>query len=267
MSTAAVRENRLRDLVDAGTTTLGTRIHSVWPGTVEVLGHTRMFDYVEFLAESAPFDLHDLDGLCRAAELHGLATIIKIDQEPRTFLAQRAIGAGFSGILFADCRSVDDARACVAAARPETPEHGGTYGVAARRMAYPGSGGSAEYVGEVARVVVALMIEKRGAVDAFDEIVALPGVDLVQFGPVDYSLSVGRVGESRGPEITEVHRHVIERCLAAGLAVRVEIAAPEEAEHYRELGVLHFCLGVDLGILYQWWLANGRRLREIVEAR
>ena len=43
------------------TPTLGTRIHSVWPGIVEVIGHTRMFDYVEFLGEYAPFDLHDLD--------------------------------------------------------------------------------------------------------------------------------------------------------------------------------------------------------------
>jgi hypothetical protein len=94
-----MRENRLRALLDADTPTLGTRIHSVWPGIVEVIGHTRMFDYVEFLGEYAPFDLHDLDGLCRAADLYDLGAIIKVDQEPRTFLAQRAIGAGFQGSL------------------------------------------------------------------------------------------------------------------------------------------------------------------------
>ena len=199
-----MRENRLRALLDDDTPTLGTRIHSVWPGIVEVIGHTRMFDYVEFLGEYAPFDLHDLDGLCRAADLYDLGAIIKVDQEPRTFLAQRAIGAGFQGVLFADCRSVDDARACVAAARPETPEHGGTYGVGARRMAYMGYGGTPEYVARVADTVVALMIEKRGAVEALDEILALPGVDLIQFGAVDYSLSIGRVGESKGAEIMAV---------------------------------------------------------------
>lgn len=261
-----MRENRLRALLDAGEPTLGTRIHSVWPGIVEVLGHTRLFDYVEFLGEYAPFDLHDLEGLCRAAELHDLGAVIKVDQEPRTFLAQRAIGAGFQGVLFADCRSVDDARACVAVARPETPEHGGTYGVGARRMAYMEYGGSAEYVAALADIVVALMIEKRGAVDALDEILALPGVDLIQFGPVDYSLSVGRVGGSKSAEIAAVQRHVIERCDALGVAVRAEVSTPDEAERYRELGVRHFSLGVEIAVLYEWWLTNGRRLREIVAA-
>lgn len=262
-----MRENRLRALLDADEPTLGTRIHSTWPGMIEVIGHTRMFDYIEFLAEYAAFDLHDLDGLCRAAELHGLSTMIKVDQEPRVFLAQRAIGAGFQSVLYADCRSVDDARACVAAARPETPEHGGIYGVGSRRIAYMGYGGSPEYVAALARVVVALMIEKRGAVESLDEILAVDGVDLIQFGPVDYSLSIGRVGESRGAEIAAVHRHVIERCIATGVAVRAEVATPDEAEEYRELGVKHFSLGVEVSVLYDWWSTNGRRMREIVEAR
>lgn len=262
-----MRENRLRALLEADEPTLGTRIHSVWPGIVEALGHTRMFDYVEFLAEYAPFDLHDLEGLCRAAELHDLAAIVKVDQEPRTFLAQRAIGAGFQGVLFADCRSAADARTCVASARPETPQHGGTYGVASRRMAYMGYGGSAEYVDALERIVVALMIEKRGAVDELDEILALPGVDLVQFGPVDYAMSIGRVGEARGEEITAVERRVIERCREAGVAVRAEIASPAEADHYRGLGVKHFSLGVDIAVLHGWWKENGAAVREIVNAR
>ena len=262
-----MRDNQLRALLDSGAPTLGTRIHSAWPGIVEVIGHTGMFDYVEFLAECAPFDLHDLDGLCRAAELHGLGTMIKVDQEPRTFLAQRAIGAGFESVLYTDCRSVADARACVASARPETPAHGGTYGVAGRRMAYPGYGGSLDYVAALERVVVALMIEKAGAVEALDQILTIPGVDMIQFGPVDYSLSVGRVGEARGPEIAAIYRDVIERCLAAGIAVRAEVATPDQAEQYREFGVTHFALGVDISVLYDWWSVNGRRMREIVAAQ
>jgi 2-keto-3-deoxy-L-rhamnonate aldolase RhmA len=262
-----MRENRLRALLEADEPTLGTRIHSVWPGIVEALGHTRTFDYVEFLAEYAPFDLHDLDGLCRAAELYDLGSIIKVDQEPRTYLAQRAIGAGFQGVLFADCRSALDARACVASARPETPAHGGTYGVATRRMAYMGYGGSADYVEALGRVVVALMIEKQGALDELDEILALPGVDLVQFGPVDLAMSTGRVGEARGEEIRAVERLVIERCLEARVAVRAEIGSPAEVEYYRELGVKHFSLGVDIAVLHGWWRDNGAAVREIVSAR
>jgi 2-keto-3-deoxy-L-rhamnonate aldolase RhmA len=262
-----MRENRLRALLDADEPTLGTRIHSAWPGVVEALGHTRTFDYVEFLAEYAPYDLHDLDGLCRAAELHDLTTIVKVDQEPRTYLAQRAIGAGFQGVLFADARGAADARVCIASARPETPAHGGTYGVATRRMAYMGYGGSADYVEALGRIVVALMIEKQGALDELDAILALPGVDLVQFGAVDYAMSVGRVGEARGEEIRAVERDVIARCRSADVAVRAEIASPAEAAYYRELGVKHFSIGVDIAILHAWWRDNGAAVREDVSAR
>jgi hypothetical protein len=44
-----VRENKLRKLLDSGKPSIGTRVHSIWPGVAEAIGHTGMFDYVEFL--------------------------------------------------------------------------------------------------------------------------------------------------------------------------------------------------------------------------
>ena len=56
--------------MSAGEPTISTHIHTTWPSVVEALGHTGLYDYVEFVAECGPSDLHDLDNLCRAAELH-----------------------------------------------------------------------------------------------------------------------------------------------------------------------------------------------------
>ena len=117
-----------------------------WPSVIEAIGHTGVYDYVEFVGEYGPYDLHDLDNMCRAAELYDMSMMIKVDQEPRGFLAQRAIGSGFHSILFADCRSAEDVRQCVRAVRPDTPEDGGTYGANQRRFAYMGYGGGADYV-------------------------------------------------------------------------------------------------------------------------
>ena len=72
-----------------------------------------MFDYIEFVGEYAPYDLYDLDNICRAADLFGMSAMIKVEEEPRGFLAQRAIGSGFHSVLFADSRTVEDARECV----------------------------------------------------------------------------------------------------------------------------------------------------------
>ena len=92
-----MRPNKIRALLKAGKPTLGTRIQSPWPTIVEIIGHSGMFDYVEFLAEYTPYTLHDLENLCRAAEVHDLGTMIKIDAETRVYLAKLASITGSAG--------------------------------------------------------------------------------------------------------------------------------------------------------------------------
>ena len=255
-----MRPNKLRELLNAGKTSIGTRVHNTWPSVVEAIGHTGMFDYVEFLAEYAPFDLYSLDNFCRAAELYGMSSMIKIDQEPRGFLAQRGIGAGFQSVLFADCRSVDDVRQCVRIVRPDTPEDGGIHGVGSRRFAYMGYGGSPEYVQALRDIVIVIMIEKQSAVEQLEEILSVEGVDMIQWGPSDYSMSSG----CRREEVKNVERKVFETALKMNVPPRAEIGSPEQAEYYLELGVKHFNIGTDLSILHNWWKVNGDNLRKIV---
>ena len=261
-----MRPNKLRTLLKAGKPTIGTHMNTMEPSLVEAVGHTGMFDYVEFLAEYVSYDLHDLDNFCRAAELHDLSSIIKVDQSPRGYLAQRGIGSGFQGVLFADCRTVDDARECVRLVRPETPEDGGLNGVASRRFAYPGYGGTPVYVQALRDVLVVLMVEKAPLVDCLEEALSVPGLDMIQFGPSDYSMSVGRAGQAGSAETKAVERKVIAAALRHGVAPRAEIQSAEQARYYLDLGVRHFCMGWDFSILYAWWKTNGEELRKLVQS-
>jgi 4-hydroxy-2-oxoheptanedioate aldolase len=262
-----MRPNRLRELLNADQPTIGTRVHSTWPSIVELIGHTGMFDYVEFLAEYAPFDLYALDNFCRAVELFDMSAMIKIDQAPQQFYAQRAIGAGFQSVLFVDCRSAEDVRACLRAARPETPDSDGLHGVGVRRFAYMGSAGTPEYVQALNDVVIALMIEKKGAVDKLEEILGVGGIDMIQWGPADYSMSVGLPGAYQrqdNSEIKTVERKVIETALKMGVQPRAEINSVDQARYYLDLGVRHFSLSTDITILFNWWKVNGDKLRKVV---
>lgn len=63
-----MRPNRRRELLRAGEPTLGTHVHSAWPATIELVGHSRLFDYVEFAGEYAPYDLFALEHLARAGQ-------------------------------------------------------------------------------------------------------------------------------------------------------------------------------------------------------
>lgn len=205
-----MRPNVFRQLLKSAKPTVATHIHTTWPSVIEALGHTGIYDYVEFVGEYGPYDLHDLDNMCRAADLYNMSMMIKVDQEPRSFLAQRAIGSGFHSVLFADCRNAADVRECVSIARPETPEDGGSYGVATRRFTYMGYGGGKEYVQALRDIVVVIMVEKHSVVDNLEEVLSVPGVDMTQWGGSDYSMSIGKAGERNSPEIQKTERRVIE---------------------------------------------------------
>ena len=255
-----MKPNRLRDKLDAGEPTVSTHIHSTWPSVVEAVGHTGLYDYVEFVAEYGSFDLHDLDNLCRAAELYNMGMMIKIDQSHQGFLAQRGIGAGCGSVLFTDARSADDVRECVRFARPDTPEDQGLYGVATRRNSYMGYGGSPAYIQALREIVVAVMIEKKGAVENLEEILQIPGLDMVQWGGSDYSVSIGRAGERNHPEVVAAPNKVFKSALEMGVPPRAEIQTVDQAKEFLDMGVRHFSIGTDIAILHGWWNENGDKL-------
>ena len=260
-----MKPNKIREKLDAGEPTIGTRIHSSWPAIIEAIGHTGLYDYVEYVAEYGTFDLNDFDNLCRAAELYDMGMMFKIDRSHQHFLSQRAIGSGFSSILFTDCRTAEDAAECVRITKPDTPEDKGLYSVYTRRNTYMGYGGGTDYVEAMRNTVVNLMIEKKEAVENLEEILSVPGVDMIQWGPSDYSMSVGKAGQRNDPFILESKEKVFKTALSMGVHPRAEIMSPDDAKEYLDMGVRHFNMGVDISILHSWWRGNGEELRKTVE--
>jgi 2-keto-3-deoxy-L-rhamnonate aldolase RhmA len=257
-----MRHNRLRNLLNANQPSIGTHLLSTWPTLVELVGDAGNYDYVEFTAEYSPFTMHDLDNLGRALELKNLGGMIKVEQTQFTHQAMRAIGSGFHSILFADVRTVADAESCVAAVRAETPGTGGRLGVGMRRdVGTVLEGGSPVYVQALNEVVIAIMVEKRECVEELDAILSVKGIDMVQFGASDYSMSLGLTGQRNHPDVKRAERKTIETALKMGLHPRVELADIKQAAPYLEMGVKHFCIGWDVRILHEWWRVNGEGMR------
>lgn len=62
---------------------------------------------------------------------------------------------------------------------------------------------------------------------------------------------------------------MIGTCLKKGVAPRIELesldgAGTSAVEYYRGLGVKHFRIGTDVGILRRFWRENGARLQEML---
>jgi hypothetical protein len=60
---------------------------------------------------------------------------------------------------------------------------------------------------------------------------------------------------------------VIETALKKGIAPRAEIAHPDDARKYLDLGVKHFCIGWDVGILFNWFKDTGAEMSRQLGSR
>ena len=209
----------------------------------------------------SPYDHVTLENMGRAIELFDhLGGMIKIEQESRAHAAVRAIGAGFQSVLFADPRSVGEVEQCVRSIRTERPQSGGLQGVNMHRAVLL-EAGSEEWANAMDNVVIALMIEKKEAIENLEAMLSVPGVDMVQFGPADYSNSIGLTGQFTHPQVMEAERYMIETAQKMGVAVRVELNQPRDFESYRNMGIKHFNVGIDVKTLFTWFCESGSTMR------
>ena len=260
------RKNVLRELLNADKPTIGTHVHSMWPGMVEVIGHTGVIDYIEFSGEYAPYDLFSLENFGRAIELFDhMSSMMKIEAELRTYLAVRAVGSGIQNLLFARIRNATEAKEAVAAALADTPKYGGIAGAGMRRdVGYVLGPGSVDYVQSLDEGVKALMIERKSSVDDLEEILAVKGVDMVQFGPADFSMSLDMPGKWDHPQVKEADKYIIETALKTGVRPRIEIFDFEAAKPYIDMGVKDFCIGWDVLTVYQYCKKQGEGLAKLL---
>jgi 4-hydroxy-2-oxoheptanedioate aldolase len=259
-----LRKNHLRELLNNGKPSLGTRLYFSHPSMIELVGYSGAFDYVEILAEYAPYDLHQLEEQGRAINLfENMTGFIKIAQEMRAHLAPRAMSAGIQNLLVADIRTAQDALECVRNVRAETPELGGLHGVGmGRDVGFVLEAGAPFYVQTTKDAVVALMIEKKEAIENLEAILSVKGVDMVQFGPADYSMSIGTPGNRANPAVGEAERYMIETALRMGVHPRVELREAKDYERYLDMGVKHFNVGMDTRTMFNWFKDSGERMRK-----
>ena len=259
------KRNKFRQLLQEKKPTLSTRLHSTWPLVTEAVGALGLYDYIEFVGEYAPYDQYDMENMVRAAELHNMGSMMKIDYQNREFAAQKAVASGFQAILFADHTKPEEVEDTIKMILPKCPAHGGKMGYAARRwIGYQSFSAMEDYADTSAETVKAFMIEKKEAVDRIDEICSVPGIDMIQFGPNDFALSSGINVKDNRDQIKAAEKKVIETAISHGIRPRCELNSAEEGEYYLSLGVKDFSLGLELRILQNFLSKEGDKLLNIM---
>jgi 2-keto-3-deoxy-L-rhamnonate aldolase RhmA len=216
------------------------------------------FDWLFIDAETAPIAFVDIQHMIRAAQLAGVAGVVRLNNDHAPDIRQ-VLDMGAAGVIIPQVRSAEQARAVVAAAKyPPLGERG----LAAARAQGHGVR-LQEYLGVAnSETAVIVMVEDREGLEQVGDIAAVEGLDAIFVGPGDLSLSLG----CQGQHLHENMRAAFARIAAAARDNRVALGTfPSSREMYGlclEWGFRLFLAGLDTG-----WLrsAASARLSEISE--
>jgi 4-hydroxy-2-oxoheptanedioate aldolase len=208
-----VRENVVKRRLQAGESLIGMLLGFNSPAFVELVALAG-FDFVLIDCEHGPMDLESVEAMVRAAEAAGLTPLARVPHNEASVIL-RFLDVGVMGVLVPHVETAEDARRAVAAIKYPPEGERGLAGVRANE--YGAREPMAEYVRRANEETLFMaLIESRKGVENAAAIAAVPGVDVVQIGPNDLSMSMGHYGRMDHPEVQAAIDQVIAAAQAAG---------------------------------------------------
>lgn len=175
------------------------------PRAVEIAARCG-YDCVWLGMEHVPNTLHDIEEQIRAAKMYDVDSIVRV---PRGSYSDfiRPLELDASGIMVPHVMSAADAREIVRRVRfyplGRRPIDGGNADAAYGMIPV------ADYIKQAnEQRFVSIQIEDPEPIDELDEIAAVEGIDILFFGPVDFSHGIGKPDQLDHPEVVEAMRLV-----------------------------------------------------------
>jgi len=239
-------QGSLRELIDSGRPTIGGWCAIPSAFSAEILACAG-FDWICIDTQHGLIGYQEMTAMLQALDVRGVPSFVRAQwNEPSAIM--KALDAGAQGVIVPMVNSAEEAVAATRASR---------YPPLGFRSWGPVRASLGDTTFEPAtanrRLVCIVMVETPEAVEAVDEILAVPGVDGILIGPYDLSLSTNLTVETPGekPKDVEQIKRVLEACDRAGVPAGITCAAPDDVRRRRAQGFRLLQLGSDLGLLSQ----------------
>jgi 4-hydroxy-2-oxoheptanedioate aldolase len=181
-----LKTNWVREKIRAGQPSIGSFMGLGSPNVAELLAHAG-FDWLVIETEHNGLDSAEIQHMLMAMSGTDAMPIVRIPSANQVFI-QRALDMGAMGIVVPLVRTADEARAIVAATR--YPPHGTRSFGPLRAEKY--SFDREDYFNRANdNILVILILETKEAAENLDEIMSVPGVDVLYFGFMDLCLTQG----------------------------------------------------------------------------
>jgi 4-hydroxy-2-oxoheptanedioate aldolase len=239
-----MREDRFREAARTRRTLLNAWLTLNSPFVIELIGEAG-WDCITIDQQHGLGGNDALLGCLTAARACGLPAIVRVAENDAGLIG-RALDAGAQGIMCPLINNVEDAEAFVKAVK-YPPRGLRSWGPYRARLGHEG-----DYFTTANDWTIACpQIETKGALDQLDDILALPGVDMVCFGPNDLSVALTGRLDINASEVKDAMKLVLSKCrelsvMTLVFANDVAFARPRIAEGWDIVAV-----GTDAG-----WFAN-----------
>lgn len=240
--TRHIRPSRVLARLRAGETATAVKINLA-DARVAEMAAIAGFDCVWVDLEHVPNDLGDIERGIWAAKAHNADVLVRV---PRGSYSDyiRPLELDAAGIMVPHVMSADDAAAVVRMTR---------FHPVGRR---PVDGGNADggystvpfldYLTQAnEQRFVVVQIEDPEPLDELDAIAALPGIDMLFFGPGDFSQGIGAPGVWDDPRLVDARARVAEAATRHGKFAGT-VGSPGNHAELVELGYRFISLGADV---------------------
>lgn len=256
----AMRPSRVLRKIRAGKPACCLKVISSDPRVVETMAASGT-DAIWVCTEHTAANYENIENQVRAAKVFDVDLIVRC---PRGSYSDyiRNFEADATGLMVPHVMSLDDARQVVQYTKFQPLGNracdGGNADGLYCRIPYT------QYLEEANRErFVIFQIEDPEPLEELDAIAELPGVDMLLFGPGDYSTRIGKPGQIFCPEVNAVRVKVAEAARRAG-KIAGTVGTPEKAKELLDMGFNFLNLGGDVRALSEYSDACIAAFRELL---
>lgn len=235
-----MRPTRLKRILEGGKPSLGMWVTLEAP-TVSEIAALMGLDWIVIDTEHGHLDMKEVMEHVRATRGTETTPLVRI-QEIEQGLIKRVLDIGAEGILVPMVRSAEDVERAVKFAKYPPV---GVRGIGAERATHWGMRIPSYTRGANRNTIVVPIIETVEAAKCFDEILEVPGVDAIFFGPYDFAASAGQLGVWSAPTVMPQILAMEKRARAAGIPCGILTANENEARLRRRQGFRMLAIAFD----------------------
>ncbi|MBR6739658.1 MAG: aldolase [Clostridia bacterium] len=178
-------------------------------------------DYIFIDSEHIDIDRTTLAWMCHTYSAMGIAPIVRIP-EPDPYQASTVIDGGADGVIFPYVESVEEVKALVGAVKYKPLKGQRLHNALdCKEELEPELKDYLEKANQSRSVIV--NIESVPAMEALDDILAVPGLDAILIGPHDLSCSLGIPEKYTDPRFDAAVREILSKARKAGIGAGIHV--------------------------------------------